>query len=207
MNDPKCNAAEAVKRAQSVVGKGGQYLLGTGDYRVKPDPKNKSKSIDLPWTQNAYGEEGSDCAGFAICWAWKLRRHRVGFNDGPWSSVVDWINCNSAYEDGLHKQELFTSLPEGAEIRAGDLVLYPTFYLKGADGEIHKFIGHVGLVEAVPAGFKYGDWRALTIIQCHGPNHYKPGVVRTDGSIWAHHDSIWPKPQHKTHVVRPKERK
>lgn len=204
MTDVPCNAAEAVKRAQSIVGKGGQYLLGTGDYRVKTIG---GKSVDLPWTGNGYGEEGSDCSGFAISWAWKLRRYRPGFNHGPWSSVVDYINCNSALEDGVHKQEIFDTLSEGAEVRAGDLLLYPTFYLKGKDGETHKFIGHVGLVEVVPPKFAYGDWKRLTIIQCHGPNHYKPGVVRTDGSIWAHHDTIWPKPQHKSHVVRPKERK
>ena len=202
--DQPCNAALAVERAQSIVGKGGQYLLGTGDYRVR---KIGTKLVDLPWTTNEYGEEGSDCSGFAISWAWKLRRYRPGFNVGPWSSVVDNINCNSAYEDGLHKQELFTSLAQGAEVRPGDLLLYPTFYLKDKAGVNHKFIGHVGIIETVPAGFVYGDWAPLGIIQCHGPNHHKPGVARTDGSIWAHHDTIWPKPEHRSHIVRPKERK
>lgn len=201
-SDPKCWAGTAVDRARSVVGVGGQYILGTGDYHPK---KVGSADVDLPWTVRD-GQEGSDCAGFAICWAWKLVRHRPGFNAGPWASVSDDINCNSALEDGLHKQELFTTLSAGACAQPGDLLLYPTIRLKDADGKLHVFIGHVGLVEYVPTDFKYGDWRRLGIIQCHGPNGYIPGVVRTDGSIWAHHDTKWSKPEHTTHLVRPKER-
>lgn len=191
----KCNAQEAVARAQAIVGKGGHYFLGEGDYNVgKP---GNPPGLDLPWT----GEGGSDCAGFAICWAWKLRRHRPGFNSGPWASVSDDVNCNSAYEDGLHKQELFVAVKPGEQVAPGDLLLYPTFVLGGK-----RFIGHVGLIESVPDGFTYGDWRRLSILQCHGPNGYTPGVVRTDGSIWAHHDMVWPKEAHRAHVVRPKER-
>ena len=186
------------------MGKVGQYLLGTGDYKPK---KSGTDAIDLPWTEKEISgktESGSDCAGFAICWAWKLQRHRPGFNVGAWASVSDDINCNSALEDGLHKQELFTTLPEGEKVRPGDLLLYPTIRIKDKDdGEIHTFIGHVGFIEFVPVVFSYGDWRRLGIIQCHGPNHYKPGVVRSDGSIWAHHDTLWGKPEHRSRIVRP----
>lgn len=199
--DPPCNAEEAVQRAQSLVGHGGQYLLGTGDYRPK---KVKEKDVDFPWTSNGY-EEGSDCAGFAICWTWKLRRSRLGFNVGAWASVESAINCNSALEDGVHKQELFTTLAAGAKVQAGDLLLYPTHRAK-VDGKVLTWIGHVALIELVPGDFVWGDWRKLTVLQCHGPNHYKPGVVRTDGMIWAHHDLTWEKEEHRTHVVRPKTR-
>lgn len=196
--DPKCSAGQAVDRARSIVNQGGQYILGTGDYRGdNAPPWTPYWKKTSPW----YNKLGSDCAGFAICWAWKLRRHRPGFNVGAWASVSDDINCNSAYEDGLHKQELFITLPQGACVQPGDLILYPTFKVAGKE-----FIGHVGLIEVVPVGFKYGDWLKLSVLQCHGPNGYSPGVVRTDGSIWARHDEIWPKEQHKTHIVRPKER-
>lgn len=204
-NDPPCSAVEAVQRAQSVVGKGGQYVLGTGNYKPKKDEHGNLQ--DHPWTRywdtesQWYGVEGSDCAGFAICWAWKLVRYRPGFNRGAWSSVTDNINCNSALEDGLHEQSRFVTLAEGASIRPGDLLLYPTFSSRGK-----KFIGHVSLVEKVPDGWNYGQWSHLTVIQCHGPNGFKPGVVRTDGSIWNHHDSLWGKPEHRSRVVRPKER-
>ncbi len=195
--DPKCSLGEAVDRARSVVGVGGKYVLGTGDYRP-----NGNK--DLPWTRRD-GQEGSDCAGFALCWAWKLRRHRPGFNVGPWASVETDINCNSALEDGLHKQEVFTTIPEGSCIQPGDCLVYPTIRLK-VSGKTKTFIGHCGLVERVPVGFKYGDWTSLTIIQCHGPNGRAPGVVRTNGSIWSRHDELWGKLEHRTRVVRPHER-
>lgn len=179
------------------------YLLGTGDYRPHPG------GSDLPWTPytgptgtQAYG---SDCAGFAICWAWKLVRHRPGFNRGRWSTVEDDINCNSAIEDANHKQELFTEVDTP---RPGDLLAYPSFYLRLNDGTRHQFIGHVGLVSSVPRLWdpKHRNYRGCGVIQCHGPNGFKPGVVVTDGSIWQQHDVGWPKPEHCTHIIRPKER-
>lgn len=200
-SEPTCSAGEAVDRARSLVNKGGQYILGTGDYR------GVVNGTDLPWTKYYaksspwYNKPGSDCAGFAICWTWKLRRHRPGFNVGPWATVSDDINCNSALEDGLHKQELFVTLPEKACVQPGDLIVYPTIVVAGK-----KFIGHVGLVERIPIKFTYGDWSELTVIQCHGPNGHTPGVVRTDGSVWEHHDSLWSKLAHRTRIVRVKER-
>lgn len=204
IQDPACDAIDAVCRARSIVGRGGQYLLGTGDYRPTPAAVF-AVATDLPWTLLG-NQMGSDCAGFAICWAWKLRRHRPGFNIGPWATVSDDINCNSAIEDAQHKQELFTIAPVG-DVKPGDLLAYPTFTLKDSSGLVHQFIGHVGLVEKVPAGWNpTHSYMALTILQCHGPNGFTPGVVRTDGSIWAHHDLIWPKEEHRVHVVRPKTR-
>lgn len=205
--DPTCSAGLAVDRARSVVDKGGQYILGTGDYRQR----EKDDQVDLPWTpywdpkSKWYGKEGSDCAGFALCWTWKLKRHRPGFNKGAWATVVDYINCNSALEDGLHKQELFTTLPEGACVQPGDVLAYPTIFVM-KDGKRKKFVGHCAVVELVPIGFKYGDWSALTIIQAHGPNGRAPGVVRTDGSVFERHTSLWGKLEHRTRVVRPHER-
>lgn len=191
--DPPCDSLIAVARAAAMVGKGGQYLLGTGDYHPGLE--------DTPWTQQGGSADwGSDCAGFAISWAWKLRRHRPGFNVGPWATVADDINSDSALEDSLHKKELFTWV---AQPQPGDLLIYPSIHLGGK-----RFIGHVGLVEVAPAAWdpRAPNYSLLTIIQCHGPNHSRPGVVRTDGSIWAHHDSIWPKPEHRTSIVRPRSR-
>lgn len=194
MIDPPCTAAEAVRRAQSIAYNGGEYRLGTGDY-------SPMMGRDNPWTWRDRNY-GSDCAGFAICWAWKLHRHRPGFNIGPWATVSDDINCNSAIEDGLHKGELFLTMAPGTRPVPGDLITYPTIYLRG-----HEFVGHVGLVEFVPADYKAGEgWHRLQILQCHGPNGFKPGVVRTDGSIWDHHDAVWPLPAHRTQLVRPRER-
>ena len=189
-----CTADEAVSRLARMVNHGGQYVYGTGDY----DPHD---FLDLPWTMSKR-MAGSDCAGAAICYAWKLVRSRPGFNKGAWASIEDDINVNSAMEDGCHKNELFQWVAT-RDVQPGDLLCYPSFTFGGKD-----FIGHVALVEFVKPRFA-GSYRFmdLVVLQCHGPNGFRPGVVRTDGSIWDHHDSIWPLPEHRTKVIRPLERK
>ena len=181
-----CTSTTAVERALSLVGKGGQYVLGTGDY-LGDGP---------PWTSRG-GLQGSDCAGFAMCWAYKLPRHRPGYNKGPWASVADDINCNSGLEDAAHARDLFefTDTP-----RLGDLLCYPTFTVSGK-----RFIGHVGIVVGVRAAEwdpERPQYELLDIAQCKGPNGRKPAVVKTDGSLWAHHDTVWPKLQHRTRMLR-----
>lgn len=198
MSDPKCTASEAVQRALTCVAAGrGQYVYGAGDYR--PGPQG-----DYPWTLNN-NHLGSDCAGFAICWAWKLVRHRPGYNHGWWASVADDINCNSLIEDSNHAQELSTDIT-GDIPGPGDLLTYPTFNLQYSPGKLLTFIGHVGIVVDVSPRYVPGRYDLLSIAQCHGPNGFTPGAVRTDGSIWAHHDTVWPRPEHRTHLIHMKER-
>jgi hypothetical protein len=215
LSDAPCNAMEAVDRARRMVNNGGQYLLGTGDYRPFTPTKDIRDIVgrdlglvDLPWTLNN-GEQGSDCAGFAICWCWKVKRHRPGFNKGPWASVEDDINVNSIIEDAKHKGELVEGWVGPFEViqnpRAGDLICYPTFWLYGK-----QFIGHVAIIEIVPANYKPGRFDLLTVIQCHGPNGFRPGVVRTDGSLFVHHDDVWNDSNdysRRCKIVRMKERK
>lgn len=207
MADAPCTAAEAVKRAQAVcAAKGGQYGLGSGDYCPSQHPAPIG-AVDQPWTPSPDPEHpgpASDCAGFAITYCWKLKRHRPGFNHGAWASVESDINVNSAIEDGRHRFELFITLVPGVVPQPGDLICYPTFYLPGT---ARPFIGHVAIIESVPADYKPGEgWHRLTLLQCHGPDGFKPGVVRTDASHWDQHDHQWPKPEHRTVIVRPKER-
>lgn len=190
-----CGAAEAVARALSLVGKGGQYELGTGDYRP-------AAGLDVPWTQNG-GPPGADCAGFAECWAYCLPRHRPGYNHGPWSTCEDDINCNSALEDAQHDQELFAVVTDAP--RPGDLLLYPTIYLT-VDGQRREFVGHVCIVTGVSraGGFVISkpDWTLLDVAQCCGPNGRAPAVIASDGAIWAQHDHLWPKPEHRSWLIR-----
>jgi len=207
VTDVACNAQEAVTRGLSIVGHGGMYLLGTGDFHPRIDPR--FGLVDVPWTdggRQGASVFGSDCAGFAITWAWKVKRHRPGYNHGNWSTVEDDINCNSLIEDANHKQELATEVDTP---QPGDLLAYPTFNLRTQDGADHRFIGHVGLVSSAPATWdlKHRRYDLCSVVQCHGPNGFKPGVVATDGSIWLHHDVMWPKPEHRTHIIRMKERK
>lgn len=193
MTGPRpCSADEAVARALSLVGKGGQYILGTGDWRP-----TSPTAPDVPWTTRD-GQVGSDCAGFAISWCYKLPRHRPGYNHGPWATVEDDLNSNSALEDAQHGRELFELVTTPAP---GVLLLYPTFRLQG-----HTFIGHVGIVTSVKRcaewDFDHPPYRLLDVAQCKGPNGRKPAVVATDGSLWEHHDSLWPKGQRRTWMVR-----
>ncbi len=182
MNRP-CSAVEAVARAVSMINHG-TYVYGTGDFQ-------QHGTVDEPWTQRQDGMIGSDCAGLAICYAYKLTRHRPGFNVGPWASVSDDINCNSAIEDADHHKELFEriTVPE-----VGALLTYPTFRSGGK-----QFIGHVAIVVGVRGTCNYSQ---LDVVQCCGPTGRKPGVLATDGHHWDIHDSIWPKPQHRSVLLQ-----
>jgi len=197
MNERPCSATEAVLRARLLLAaKTGQYVLGTGDYRPWTD--EAGNVTDWPWTSRGT-MTGSDCAGFAISWCYKLRRHRPGFNKGHWATVADDLNCNSAIEDGRHNRELFeevlTPFP-------GALLLYPTIYLAGRS----PFIGHVGIVSGVDRCLEWDvdapDFTLLDVIHCCGPNGRKPAVVKSDGAIWQHHSHLWPKPEHKSVLLR-----
>jgi hypothetical protein len=204
MNPRPCSPAQAVARAQQllvapsnqVVG----YELGTGDYRL-------SAQGDLPWTTSTDGLAGSDCAGFAMCWCYQLPRHRPGFNAGEWATVSDDINTDSAIEDAQHAGELFALVTTYPLV--GDLLVYHTIPAFGGAG---PWIGHVSIViddsrlRAWMGMSRANTWDTprydlLDVAQCCGPNGRRPAVIKTDGSIWAHHDQMWP--THKTVVLRP----
>jgi hypothetical protein len=187
-------------RALSLVGRGGQYELGTGDYR--PSAAGGA-SVDLPWTPAGSGALGSDCAGFALSWCYKVARHRPGFNLGPWSSIAHDVNCNSAIEDADHAQDLFVRAT--GSVQAGDLIAYPTIMVPGHP---QPFIGHVAIVVGVTRAAAFDrarpDYSLLDVAQCRGPNGRAPAVIASDGALWNQHDRQWPKPQHRTVVLRAK---
>lgn len=198
-----CSPAEAVQRALSIIGKGGQYVLGTGDYRPHdaPDP-SRPLATDLPWTQRERdGLIGSDCAGFAISWCYKLRRHRPGYNKGGKFDVEDDINNNAILGDAFGARECF-ELAAGMPL-PGDLLVYPTFRLASVP---QPFIGHVGICVSAA---KVTSWDAaaprydlLDVAQCRGPDRRSPAVLLTDGSIWQHHRDQWEKPEQTVYLLR-----
>lgn len=203
MIEPRpASASEAVQRAQSLLDRiargmtdSATYQLGTGTYAPVVIG---GAVIDRPWTY-AGNALGSDCAGFAIAWCFKLPRHRPGYNHGAWATVSDDLNCNSAIEDAEHEHDCF-ALAKGAPL-PGDLLCYPTIPAFGGAG---PWIGHVSIVMSAshvvawdPAAPRYD---LLEVAQCHGPDGFSPPVVQTDGSIWMHHDTRWP--THKTRVLR-----
>lgn len=173
---PLNTAAEAVRQALALVGRG-VYELGTGD-------------IDSD------GDEPRDCFGFAVCELFGIKRHRPGFNRGPWASVSDDLNVNSAIEDADHAGELFervfTPFP-------GALLGYPTIHPNG-------HIGHIAIVVGVSRCLEWDhdrpDYSLLDVVQCRGPDGRRPGIVATDGSLFDHHD--FHDPEHRTAMLRVK---
>lgn len=169
----------AVRHALSMVGRG-VYQLGSGDIGSNND-------------------DPRDCFGFAYNECYGVPRHRPGFNRGPWATVEDDLNCNSAIEDADHHGELFERVQTPAP---GILLAYPTIYLHGHP----PFIGHIGIIVGVSRCLEWDHdqprYSLLDVVQCHGPNGLKPGIVKTDGSVWDHHDSLWPKPEHRSALIR-----
>jgi hypothetical protein len=192
-----------------MANKPAEYWLGTGNY--KPQMVG-GQLVDTPWTQTTDKtgliHTGSDCAGFAICWCYKLPRHRPGYDrNGAFGDVEDDINCNSVLGDAIGDvdhppaHDLFTvatGMPQ-----PGDLLVYPTIRLAGHP---LPFIGHVGIV--VSTG-RLTSWDVvhprydlLDVAQCCGGDGRSPAVLLTDGSAWAKHHRDWPKPEHTVYVVR-----
>jgi len=209
-----CSALEAVARAKRLTGRGGQYVLGTGDYRPKTIA---GRLIDVPWTERR-GLVGSDCAGFALCWCYKLQRHRPGYAAGSpppeyrdVADIDDDINCNSAIEDALTNRDLFDLVDDDVPL-PGDLLCYASLRLRLADGTLFENVGHVGIVignvRLVGHAWKWAtpNYHLLDVAQCRGPNGREPAVIQTDGSLWERHDAVWPKPAHRTKVLRARTR-
>lgn len=179
-----CSAAEAIATALELAGSG-VYWLGTGNYDTVIGGR-------------------SDCAGFAICRCYRLPRHRPGFNIGPWASVSDDLNVNSAIEDADHARELFTRVRTGPP-QPGDLLCYPTFSLP-VNGARKTWIGHVAIVTGVSRLLEWDwtrpTWSELDVVQCRGPNGAHPGIVATTAAHWDGHDLTWPKPEHRSALLR-----
>lgn len=170
-------------------------MWGSGDYR----PRNVGGvDVDLPWTLKD-GEWGTDCAGAAICFAYMLVRHRLGFNRGSWATVSDDINVDSTIQDARHNRELFvlTTRPE-----LGTLLLTPSITL--ASG-FHQ-PGHVRIVVGISRVLEWDEhapqWSLLDLAEACGPNHRAPGVILTTGAGVERHDRRWPKDEHRAVMVR-----
>lgn len=175
---PRYSDDEAVVHARALVGRG-VYQLGSGD-------------IDSP-------DDGpSDC--FLVCKLHGLRRHRPGFNRGPWATVSDDLNYNSAIEDADHHRELFERVFTPAP---GIYLAYPTIRLPG---HLDPWIGHGAIIVGVSRcrewDHDHPNYSLLDVVQCRGPNGRRPGVIASDGAIWDHHDATWPKKEHRAVMLR-----
>lgn len=187
--------AEIVARALAWRDKS-EYQLGTGNYN--PNQPDSPETV-----HHKTGKRGADCAGFAVCFAHKLRRHRPGFGRGPGARVVDDLNSDSVLYDAIHNQELF-ELVIGPP-NAGDLLIMPSTYDRTGE---RTGIGHVMLAIANRAREWQHDllprpWGLVDVAQCRGPNGKRPGIIVSDASVCARHDAKWvKKPDMWTQVVR-----
>ena len=190
--DIPCSAEEAVNRMLSIEDNGGQYLLGSGDY--------SPTAPGVPWTTRN-GEIGSDCAGAAISFAYRLRRHRPGFNHQPNATVSDDLNVDSICEDSDPRRGGHLELGELVTIPApGILLITPTIRIPEKS---FTMMGHVRLIiDATRWNPDAPRWADVVYLECRGPQHRKPGVVRNTGESVDQHDSVWPKWQHRAAMVR-----
>lgn len=184
---PLYTREQALARMLAMVGQSIPYYLGTGD-------------ADGPTTRRD-GKRGRDCAGAALCEAFGIPRHRPGFNRGRWATVSDDINTNSAIEDSEHARDLWE--PVTGDALPGDVVAYPTIYVRKLTGKLLRFIGHVQMIVKVPTGWTPAHgFASLQVVHCHGPDGRVPGVTISDGGACDRHDEQWGKPQHRTKVLR-----
>lgn len=197
-------STDPVERARAAAASGlSQYVLGGGGYHPQHDPAGALVDDSPYGPRSSDGAVGVDCSAFAIQWAHMLPGHRPGFNRGPWSTVSDDINTDSALEDSWHLSELFRLVNgwvgggDGShvarnQVQPGDLLIYRSIY-DDHGKRLWPWIGHVSIVLDVDAAFDptRPRWELLRVAQAKGPDYRHPAVIVTDGSIWTHHDELW----------------
>ncbi len=158
--------AEAVARAQSLLGKLYPYVLGTGNHNGPTRKRLKDGTLS---------PLGFDCWGFAGSWAYEQPRHEPGFNVGAWATVSDDRNCDSAIEDAEHKRQGYEVI-DRPEI--GCLLVMPS--VRGEGGKRLR-IGHVWLVVGVPAEWDPArpQYDLLETLQCQAS--VPPAIKRGPG--------------------------
>jgi cell wall-associated NlpC family hydrolase len=173
-----CSAEEAVERALRYVGHG-TYALGAGAW-------TPGELADNPWTRKNGFDDASDCWGY-ISWALKLPRHVPGFNKGPWATVSDDANTDSAIEDAEHLKQMFIIAPRP---EPGDLLVFPS--VRDVETKKRIRIGHVGIIvdssrclEWDPAAPAYDR---LEVVQCQAST--RPAVKKGSGAGWLYRDTF-----------------
>lgn len=180
-----CSIEQAVQRMLELEASGrGQYAWGSGDYL----PEN---SALVGMTMNKGGLVGWDCAGAAVCHAFRLKRHRPGFNRQMHASIEDDINVDSIIEDADPARGGRGELGELVKVPTpGILLMTPTIKIpeRGYDDP-----GHVRMIIDAskwdPARPRFVD---LVYLECRGPNGRAPGVVRNTGESVDVHNAKWP---------------
>lgn len=154
---------QAIQRALSLVGKPISYVLGAGNRNgpTKVAKRGPDGAI-VGWSP-----EGMDCWALADAYAYDHPRHDPGFNKGPWATVSDDRNCDSAIEDAEHKASAYRLL---VRPQRGCLLVMPS--IRGPDRKRIR-IGHVWFVVDVPAEWDSAapQYDLLDTVQCQASTH------------------------------------
>jgi hypothetical protein len=158
--------AEAVSRVLALVGRRDPYVLGGGNHLGPTRVRRKDGTLT---------SAGWDCWAVAGSYAYEQPRHDPGFNKGPWATVSDDRNTDSAVEDAEHKREGYT-VADRPEL--GDLLCYPS--IRDKDRKRIR-IGHVWIVVGVPAEWdsKAPQYHLLDTVQCQAST--RPAIKRGPG--------------------------
>lgn len=189
-----CSAEEALDRMLALeMSRKGCYVWGGGRY----DP---AAPLKLGMTA-PNGVEGWDCAGAAISYAYRLFRHRPGFNRQPGASVTDDLNVDSILEDSDVRRGGALELGELVNVPApGILLITPTIRIppKG----FHE-PGHVRMVlDASKWKPEAPRWTDVVYLECCGPPGRAPGVIRNTGGSVDRWDAEWPAWNRRAALVR-----
>lgn len=189
-----CSDTEAVQRMLELeASRKGVYAWGAGHY----DPTHP----EMLGQTTVGGLTGWDCAGAAVCHAYRLFRHRPGFNRQMHATIEDDLNVDSIIEDADPDRGGRMELGELVTVPApGILLMTPTIKIpeKAFDEP-----GHVRLIiDASRWNPAAPRWCDVIYLECRGPNKRAPGVVRDSGGSVDTHDRLWPLPQHRAVLVR-----
>lgn len=149
---------EAAARARGMIGTLWPYILGGGNHRGPTRVKLANGTMSAP---------GYDCWGFAWSHCYEEPRTVKGFNKGPWATVTDAINCDSAIECAENIGKVFRVVDVA---RVGDLLVMPS--IRDKAGKRIR-IGHVWIVTAVPAEAP-ATLAEYETVQCHASS--KPAI-------------------------------
>lgn len=164
-----------------MLGKPARYKLGTGNKRPDADTPLSSLVTHGPGT--------CDCSGFVL---WCLGQAR---RDPTFPYHNYWINTDSMLLDARGQQRIFQLVP-WAELRPGDLLVYPGRFEPRGPHLQRVAVGHTGIVvdvelpELLPADESARRQAALervTVIDCAAAKARKAtgrAIDKRPGLLW-----------------------
>jgi len=138
------------------------------------DPRNPD--CGSHWELKGRTVVTSDCVGW-YCWVRGVDR----FQPVRFAHLYGgWQNTDSIIQDATGPQRCWRRLERPVK---GCAVVYPSTFL----GKVRLRMGHIACVTDVPAEFAPETtewWKAVRVVDCHGPRLKGPAIGHRDASIW-----------------------